>query len=300
MRVGFIGLGNMGRHMAMHVLRGGHELTVLDIRREAAEAHLEAGANWAETPADVAANSELVLTSLPGPTEVESVTLGEHGVIEGAAAGSIYIDLSTNSPTLIRRLHSEFAERGVQMLDAPVSGGATGAEAGQLAIMVGGAEDTFERARPVLEAIGDRVSRVGGPGDGSVAKLVHNLISITVRQVVAEGLTLGVKAGVDAEALLKAVQDGSFGRGRLIHHTVPNIVLKGAFDHVGFTLGLSRKDLRLALDLAREFDVPTKFAALAEQETTEAVNRGLGDHDSSSSFILQEERSGVQVRATKD
>lgn len=299
MRVGFVGLGNMGRHMAMNVLQAGHELTVHDIRREAADAHLERGAEWADSPADAADGAEIVFTSLPGPREVEAVATGERGLLEGVSGGQIYVDLSTNSPTLIRRLHRIFAERGVELLDAPVSGGATGAEAGRLAVMVGGDEAAYERAKPALDAIGDRVSHIGPTGAGSVAKLVHNLISISTRMVVAEGLVLGAKAGVDPEAVLKAVQDGSFGRGRLIHETIPNVVMRGDFDHVGFTLGLSLKDLRLAIDLAREYEVPVKFAALAEQETAEGVSRGLGDKDSSASFLLQEERSGIEFRSKR-
>ena len=296
MRIGFIGLGNMGRHMAMNVLKGGHQVTVHDLREDAAAAHIERGAAWADSPEQVAAASELVFTSLPGPPEVEAVAVGEHGVIRGLARGGVYVDLSTNSPTAIRRLHEQFKAAGIEMLDAPVSGGSTGAEAAKLAVLVGGDLATYERVKPVLDLIGDKVSYVGPAGAGAVAKLVHNLISISTRMVVAEGLTLGVKAGVDARAVLKAVQDGSFGQGRLIHGTVPDVVMKGDFDHVGFSLALSRKDLRLALDMGREFDVPLKFAAIAEQETTEAMNKGLGDKDSSASFVVQEERSGVQFR----
>jgi 3-hydroxyisobutyrate dehydrogenase len=224
------------------------------------------------------------------------VVLGAEGVLAGAAPGTVYVDLSTNSPSVIRRLAQACAERGVMMLDAPVSGGSRGAAQGTLAVMVGGDAAVYERIEGVLRLIGDKVSYIGPIGNGTVAKLAHNMISIGSRMIVAEAFTLGVKAGVSPQALLRAVQGGSFGQGRLIHHTIPDVVFKGDFDNVGFSLGLSLKDLRLALDLAREYGVPVKFTALAEQETAEAAAEGLGEKDSSATFLLQERRAGVQVR----
>ncbi len=297
MRIGFIGLGNMGGHMAMNVIAGGHDVVVHDIRREAAERHLAAGARWAATPRGASEDREIVFTSLPGPAEVEQVALGEGGVLAGASPDTVYVDLSTNSPTLMRRVHEEFAGEGVAVLDAPVSGGSKGAEAATLAVMAGGDEAAYERAKPVLDLIGDKVSYIGPSGAGAIAKLVHNLITISARVIVGEALTLGVKAGVDPEALLRAVQNGSFGQGNLIHRTVPNIVYQGAYDNVGFALDLSLKDLRLALELAEEFGVPVGLGAVAEAEVAEAVDAGLGALDSSASIILQERRAGVELRA---
>ena len=297
MRVGFIGLGNMGGHMAMNVIAGGHDVVVHDIRREAAERQLAAGASWADTPRGATEGSELVFTSLPGPAEVEQVALGEGGVLVGATPGTVYVDLSTNSPTLIRRVHEEFAEQGISVLDAPVSGGSKGAEAATLAVMVGGDEQVYERVKPVLDLIGDKVSYIGPAGAGAIAKLVHNLITISARVIVGEALTLGVKAGVDPEALLSAVQNGSFGQGNLIHRTIPNTVYQGAYENVGFALELSLKDLRLALELGEEFGVPLKLGELATEEVAEAVAAGLGALDSSASIILQERRAGVELRA---
>ena len=297
MRVGFIGLGNMGRHMAMHVLQGGHEVVVHDLRREAADAHLEASATWADSPRAVAEASELVFTSLPGPREVEAVALGAGGLLEAMTPGSTYVDLSTNSPVVIRRIASEFRARGIEMLDAPVSGGSRGAEARSLAVMVGGDAATYERVKPVLDLIGDKVSYIGEIGSGAVAKLTHNMISLTTRAVVAEAFTVGIKAGVDPRSLLRAVQGGSFGQGRLLSHVVPDTVFPGAFDRVGFALDLALKDLRLAVEMARELDVPARFAALAEAEALEGVAEGWGELDSSVIFRLQERRAGVEVRA---
>jgi 3-hydroxyisobutyrate dehydrogenase len=296
MRVGFIGLGNMGGPMAMHILEAGHTLTVYDARREAASPHLGKGARWAESPMAVAAASEIVFTSLPGPKEVESVALGEGGVLQGASSGSVYIDLSTSSPTLIRRIHDLYREKGVHVLDAPVSGGPIGAQQATLAVMVGGDQAVYQRVKPVLDAIGDKVTYVGGIGCGAIAKLVHNMIGICQQLILAEGFTLGVKAGVDPEALRQAVVGGAVGQGLMLNYVMPNIVFKGDFDTVRFALKLARKDIGLATQLGREFDVPLKVANIVEQEFVEALARGWGERDSSAPFTLQEERAGVKVR----
>jgi 3-hydroxyisobutyrate dehydrogenase-like beta-hydroxyacid dehydrogenase len=295
MRIGFIGLGNMGGPMALNLMKAGHTLVVHDVREAAAAPHLERGAKWAASPRATAEGAELILTSLPGPADVDAVALGKEGIIHGASQGAIYADLSTGSPTAIRKLHAAFQARGIHMLDAPVSGGVTGAKMGTLQVMVGGDETLFKRIKPVLEAIGP-VGYMGGIGCGTIAKLVHNMISITSRMIVAEGFTLGVKAGVRPEALLEAVKGGSFGQGRILNEMLPNIVFKGDFDTVRFALRLARKDLGLATELAREFNVPMAMAGLAEQTLVEAMARGMGERDSTAPFTLQEERAGVQVR----
>src|SRR5262245_50099211 len=178
MRIGFIGLGMMGHHMVANLQKAGHDVVVNDIRREAGEEALSRGARWAETPADAARQSEIVMTSLPGPKEVQHVALGENGIMAGAPAGTIYVDLSTSSPTLIRRIHAVLGERGVRVADAPVSGGVVGAEDASLQIMVGGDADLFEEIRPALRAIGDKITYIGEVGAGEVAKLVHNQIAL--------------------------------------------------------------------------------------------------------------------------
>jgi len=263
---------------------------MIHLRRELATPHLAAGAAWADTPDAVARASEIVFTSLPGPREVEAVALGAGGILEGAARGTVYVDLSTSSATLIRRIHHVFAERGVDVLDAPVSGGVPGARSARLAVLVGGDEALYRRVKPVLDAIGDKVTRVGEIGCGTVAKLVHNMVSACSRMAIAEGMTLGVKAGVAPEALLDALQKGSFGQGR---------VLRGAFDTANFALELLRKDVGLATALGREYHVPMMIAALAEQQLEEALRRGWGAKDSMAFFRLQEERAGVELRTVK-
>lgn len=297
MRIGFIGLGRMGASIARRLQAAGHSLLVHDMRREAAQEHLEQGACWAEHPCALASQSDLVFTCLPGPSEVQTTVLGPDGVCEGLRRGGLYVDLSSSSPSLIRTVAQRLHERGCLALDAPISGGVTGAANGTLQVMVGGDKAAYERIRPVLLTFGSRVSHMGDVGSGSVAKLVHNLIYIATRNVLAEGFTLGVKAGVKPEALLEAVQGSAFGQGLLLTHYLPEMVFKGAFEPVRFAMKLARKDVALATSLAREFNVPMPFAALTEQVLVEAVARGWGDDDYGKAFLLQEARAGIQVRA---
>jgi len=295
MKIGFIGLGTMGRHMASHLMEAGHELVVNDVRREAAAPHLEAGAGWADTPRAVAAATEVVFTSLPGPAEVEAVALAEQGLLAGLAPGKVYFDLTTNAPSVVRRIHAAFEARGVHMLDAPVSGGPRGAETRRLALWVGGDEGVFTRYRPVLGAIGDQPYYVGPIGAGSIAKLVHNCAGYIIQTALAEVFTMGVKAGVDPLALWRAVRQGAGGRRRTFDGLVDQF-LPGRFEPAAFTLRLAHKDVTLATDLGREHKVPMRLAAITLEELTEALNRSWGERDSRVAMLLQEERAGVEIR----
>ena len=295
--VGFIGLGNMGAGMANNIQKAGYPLVVYDVREGAARPFLEAGARLGNSPADVASRSDVTLTSLPGPKEVELVAMGPDGVLEGSKSGSVYIDLSTSRPTLIREIEPKFRAKGIHVLDAPVSGGKSGAASRNLAVMVGGEREVFDRMKPLLDAFGDKVFYAGSVGAGSVAKLVHNMIGHGVRQAIAEGLTLGGKAGVEAEPLWECVRRGAVGRMSGLHESLPNTVFKGEFEPPSFALNLARKDIGLATELGREFNVPMPLANLAEQIAIEAMNRGWGDMDNSITFLLQEEQSGIEVRA---
>jgi 3-hydroxyisobutyrate dehydrogenase len=297
MRIGFIGLGMMGHHMVANLQKAGHELVVFDVRREAGEEALRRGARWAETPADAARQSEIVMTSLPGPKEVEQVALGSNGVIAGAQPDTFYVDLSTSSPTLIRHIHAVFGEHGVRVADAPVSGGVVGAEEATLQIMVGCDADVFDQITPALRPIGDKITYIGEVGAGEVAKLVHNQIALVVQQAVAEGLTLGTKAGIEPEKLLEAIRGGAYGRsGGGVGPNLEKTTLQGDWDRPRFALSLARKDLGLATDLASEFGVPMPLAAAAEQALIECLNRGWGGKDMTAAFALQEDRAQVQVR----
>ena len=295
MKVGFIGLGTMGASMAYNCLQGGNEMVVHDIRRESATRHLEAGADWADSPREVAEASEIVFTSLPGPTEVEAVGLGEDGILEGMSEGKVYFDLSTSTPTLIRRIHEQAAARGIHVLDAPVSGGPRGAASRNLAIWVGGDKEVFDRCKPVLDSIGDKAYYVGPIGCGAIAKLVHNCTGYIVQAALAEVFTMGVKAGVEPLALWQAVRKGAQGR-RGTFEGLAEHLLPGKFDPPDFALRLARKDVDLAVGVGREYDVPMRLAQLTLQEMTEALNRGWGHRDSRVAMLLQEERAGVEVR----
>ena len=285
--------------MAYNTIQGGHELVVHDIRRESATRHLEAGATWADSPREVAEASDIVFTSLPGPTEVEAVFLGEDGILQGMSAGKVYFDLSTSTPNLIRRIHDIALGQGVDVLDAPVSGGPRGAESRNLAIWVGGDKDVFDRCRPALDAIGDKAYYVGPIGCGAVAKLVHNCAGYVIQTALAEVFTMGVKAGVEPLALWQAVRRGAQGR-RGTFEGLAEHLLPGNFDPPDFALRLARKDVDLAVSVGREYDVPMRLANLALQEMTEAMNRGWGDRDSRVVMLLQEERAGVEVRVDEE
>ena len=299
MKIGFIGLGIMGSSMASNAIKGGFDLVVHDIRRDAAIPHLEAGAAWADTPREVAEQCEIVFTSLPGPVEVGAVVLGGDGIIEGIAEGSTYFDLSTSSPALIRRIHEVMAEKGVDVLDAPVSGGPEGARTGNLSIWVGGDKALFDKCKHVLDSIGDKAYYVGPIGAGAVAKLVHNCAGYIFQCAIAEVFTMGVKAGVEPSALWQAVRKGAQGR-RGPFEGMAEHFLPGNFDPPDFTLRLARKDVALAVAVGRENDVPMRLANLALQEITEAINRGWGNRDSRIFMRLQEERAGAEVRVSEE
>jgi 3-hydroxyisobutyrate dehydrogenase len=301
MNIGFIGVGNMGAGMANNLIKAGHSLTINEIARERATPLLEQGAKWADTPKEVAEASEITFTSLPAPVDVEAVAVGDAGILEGAKPGSVYIDLSSNSVSLVRRLHGIFEAKGVHMLDAPVSGGVTGARSGRLAVMVGGDEAVYQRVKAVLDDFGDNVVYCGDIGSGSVCKLVHNTISAITSQAISECFTLGAKAGVDLKPLWETVRRGAFGMGAGGVHGLPGSWFNGDFEpdwEKGFfAVRLMRKDVGLATQLGREYDVPMALANLAEQELMEAINRGWGDHPTNIVRKLQEERSGVELRA---
>ena len=286
MRIGFIGLGAMGRPMAASLQRAGHDLQVHDLRR------VEGFANFKASVTEAAKDCEVLFTSLPGPAEVAATA----PQIESVKA---WFDLSTNSPAKVRELHQKLQGKGIQLLDAPVSGGPRGAESGKLAIWVGGDQNVFEKYKPILKAIGDQPYYVGPIGAGTVAKLAHNAASFTVQAALAEIFTLGVKAGVEPLALFKALRQGATGRKRTFDR-LPEHFLPGVYDPPAFTVRLAHKDMSLAMELAAAEGVPMKIGQVALDELATAMQRGWSDRDCRVAMTLQEERAKVSVRVPRE
>ena len=295
MKIGFIGTGNIGAPIAGQLLKAGHQLLVHDIRRAAAEPLLAAGAEWCDASATLAAQCEIVATCLPGPKEMEAVCLGPSGIVAHLRPGALYIDHTTNAPSLARRVHALFAGKDVAMLDAPVSGGMEGAQTRDLLVMAGGDDASFERARPLLDAIAKRVIHTGGIGTGSIAKIMHNCASFTLDMLMAECWTTGVKAGIDAATIVDVFNEAALGQMMSLKVRLPATYLRGDFAP-RFSLALAKKDLGLAMDLARETKTPMRLAALCEQALIEAVGRGWAARDASIALTLQEERAQAEVR----
>jgi len=299
MKLGFIGLGTMGAGMALNLRKAGHDLVVHDVRKASADPLIAAGATWADSVAEVGANSDVVFTSVPGPKEMKQIGLGEGGLLDSMRPGTVWFDLSTNSPTVVREVYKRCKEKGITLFDAPVSGGPSGARSGKLAIYVGGDADAFERYKSLLDTIGDQVMRVGDIGAGNSAKLVHNVASMTVRMMIAEVMTLGVKAGVDPLELWHAVRQGAIGRARTFDR-IGDQYLQDKYEPANFAVRLAHKDLTLGLDLAKELGVPMHYADVAYQDFTEALQRGWGDSDSRVPMRLQNERAGVQIKVSAE
>lgn len=294
-RVGFIGLGLMGRPMARRLLAGGHPLAVTNRSRPAVEILAAEGAVPCESPADVAEQADVVFTMLPDAPEVEQVVFGERGLATSMRPGSVLIESTSNDPRCAARVAEALTERGAEMLDAPVSGAPEGAESGTLAIMVGGPPRTFERCRPLLELLGRRVVHVGeAPGAGCVAKLANQILVGITFLGVSEALVFGTKAGLDPAALVDVLGAG-LARCGALEVKAPKI-LSGDF-RPGGKISSHIKDLRYALEQARELDVPMPGAALVAQFFS-AVRAAAGeDVDHIAIVRVLERMAGVEVRA---
>jgi 3-hydroxyisobutyrate dehydrogenase len=281
MKIGFIGLGAMGRPMAASLQRAGHTVQAYDLRRVE-------GFSLASSIKEAAKGCELLFTSLPGPAEVEAVAPQLQGPL-------VWFDLSTNSPSRVRRLHKELKAKGIDFLDAPVSGGPKGAQTGRLAIWVGGELPIYERYEPTLRVIGDQPLYVGPIGAGTVAKLAHNCASFAVQAALAEVFTLGVKGGVEPAALFRALRQGATGRKRTFDRLAEHF-LPGVYDPPAFTVRLAHKDMTLALEMAEECGVPMQVGRIAFDELDQAMKRGWSERDCRVAMTLQEERAAVSVR----
>ena len=296
--VGFIGLGKMGGPVAQHIQRAGFPMIVFDVRAEARIPFEQRGAKVADSVSDLARQSDVIITALPMPDDVESVASGPNGILDGIRPESVFVDISTNPPWLIRKLEPAFRAKGAFVLDAPVASGQPGAARGIHEVMVGGDIKVFERIKPILYAFGDQVLYAGPLGSGSICKLVHQMINSTISQAIAEGLTLGVKAGVDTRTVWECVRRGMVGRMHVLHVQVPQTVFRNKFETDTFPLKLLRKDVGLAMALGSELKVPLPLASSAEKQLAAALDRGWGDKSAYTvTFLLQEEAAGVELRA---
>jgi 3-hydroxyisobutyrate dehydrogenase len=296
--VGYIGLGKMGGPVAEHIQAAGFPMVVYDISDASVAPFVARGAKRANSPAEVASLSDIIYTALPTVASVEAVALGPNGIIDGIKAGSVYVDISTGGPDLIRRIATEFRKKNAFAVDAPVSIGRPGAPNGIHEVMVGADKAVFDRIHPVLKAYGDQIIHAGDVGAGCICKLVHQMIGCGVTQAIAEGLTLGVKAGVDVKTVWDSVRRGLVGRMQMMHEQIPASVFTGIYEPTVFTLTLLRKDLGLATSLGRQHNVPLPVSNLVEQIVIEGINRGWGN---GSGYVVtyqrQEEAAGVSLRA---
>jgi 3-hydroxyisobutyrate dehydrogenase len=291
---GFIGVGNMGNPMAFNVLKAGFAMTVFDVNARAMENLIQAGARKAGSASETVDGADIVLTSLPASPDVEAVYLDRGGLVERARPGTILIDLSSVLPSTPRKIEPRAKARGVHFLEAPVSGGVTGARAATLAIMVGGDAEPLSRAQPVLRAIGPNVFHVGAVGAGNTMKAINNMMSCVNALAMMEGLVLGVKAGLDPMTIYEVVKASSGGSKAL--DRIPRAILPRNFAP-GFKVALMNKDLDTFNSIARELHVPVSFSNVAQRYEQAALAAGLGEQDTSSVLMIIERLAAAQVTA---
>jgi 2-hydroxy-3-oxopropionate reductase len=291
-KIGFVGLGLMGRPMARNLMQAGYDLVVHNRSRGKVEELVSEGATAAENPREVSEGCDIVFTMLPGPPEVREVVAGEGGVLEGAREGSLVVDMSTSSPVLARELALTAREQGVGTLDAPVSGGDVGAIEGTLSIMAGGSEEDFERAKPLLEVMGKTVVHVGEAGTGQSVKACNQIVVALVIEAVSEALVLGTKAGVDPAKVIEVLSGGLAG------NKVMEVKRKKLLSHdfePGGKIKFHHKDLGIALEAGKEYGVPLPVTALVDQMFGALIAKGRGGWDHSALLTLIEESSGQEA-----
>jgi 3-hydroxyisobutyrate dehydrogenase len=295
--IGFIGLGTVGGVVAANILKAGCALTVHDVRTEAMKPLIDVGAESAASPADVARRCRIVFTSLPGPVEVAQVALGSSGIVHGVRDGSLYVDLSSTDPDLIRQIAGEFHRHGARVMDAPLIIGKRGLAAKSVQILASGGEEDFREIKPVLDGFSEPVIYAGALGNGTAIKLAHNLVRRGIGLAIGEGMVLGAKAGADPELLWNCMHWGLDAQLHQLRKNFSEIVFQGRYEApAGFGIGLARKDVGLATELGRRLSVPMPIAALVEQAMIQAINRGWSAQGTLSLFRLQEEAAGIAVR----
>ncbi len=289
-KVGFIGLGIMGKPMALNLIKAGYSLTVLDKNREPVDELLRAGARELKTSREIAADSDIVITMLPDSPEVEEVVLGENGVLEGIRKGSLFIDMSTIAPSSSIKIYKAFREKGVEVLDAPVSGGQTGAEQGSLSIMAGGSEKAFFRASALFDVLGKSAILIGEAGAGQITKACNQIVVGITIQAVAEALTLAKKAGVDVAKVVQALS-GGLAQSTILERYGQRILDRNF--EAGFKIKLHRKDMNIALQAGKEFSVALPGAAQVAVNMDALIAQGKKELDHSALALLMEQLSGL-------
>jgi 2-hydroxymethylglutarate dehydrogenase len=290
--VGFIGVGNMGNPMAGNVLKAGFSMTVFDMNPKAMENLIQGGAKRGASAQETVDASEVVLTSLPASPDVEAMYLDKGGLVERAKPGTILIDLSSVLPSTPRKIEPVARARGVHFLEAPVSGGVTGARAATLAIMVGGDAAALEKARPVLRAMGPNIFHVGSAGAGNTVKAINNMMACVNSAAMMEGFVLGVKAGIDPMTIYEVVKASSGGSKAI--ERIPRALIPRDFEP-GFKVALMNKDLETFHTIAKELHVPVTFSALAQHYQQAALAAGLGEQDTSVVFTIIERLAGMKA-----
>jgi len=296
-RIGFIGLGVMGKPMATNLLKAGYPLTVWNRTRSKMNDLVAMGAYGANSPREVAERSDVVITMVTDSPDVEEVILGPNGVIHGARPGLIVIDMSTISPIVTRKIAGELAKKGVKMLDAPVSGGEKGAIEATLSIMVGGPREVFEECLPIFRVLGKKITYMGSTGMGQTAKLCNQVICALNIQAVCEGLMLGAKAGLDLKRLLEAISAGAASSWMLIN--LGPKMLERDFKP-GFKIRHQQKDIRLALALASELKLPLPGTALVQQMLRIVEAEGLGEEGTQAAIVAMEKIAGRKLLEARD
>ncbi len=291
MKVAFIGLGTMGEPMALNILKAGHDLVVNNRTKNKEELLAAKGAKRAATPGEAACGAEVIITCLSDTPDVEKVVLGADGIIHGAQQGAVVVDMSTISPEATRKMAEALAEKGVKMVDAPVSGGSEGAIHGTLAIMVGGASQDVEKVLPVLRSMGSTITHVGPIGAGQITKAINQTVIAGVYLSVAEGMALGLKAGLDMEKVIQAIGNGA-AASWVLSNRARNMVNNSY--PLGFRVRLHQKDLGIAIETARKLGVTLPVAALVDQMETGLITNGYGDEDLSAVARCIREQSGIR------
>lgn len=294
MRVGYIGLGNLGVHLATSLLRNGFDLTVNDIRKESAKDLIAKGAKWADTPKELAANVDIVITCLPSPAVVKKVLLGDDGVLASLKSGGVWMEMSTNDRHVIEEIAAIAATKGIDTLESPVTGGVHKAASGKITVLIGGDKEVYDRCQKVIEAVGGKNFYMGPLGNASIIKVITNMLAFIHLVAAGEAMMLAKQGGLDLATSFEAIKASS--GTSFVHETETQLVLSGSYN-IGFTMDLALKDIGFATEMGRTFGVPLELAAITEQAFVRGKAQYGGDAWSPKVIKLLEDAVGVQLRA---